>query len=86
MLCSCAALSGKTGPTLTVAPDACPPAATAPVTAAPVVPDGAGFPQPITPEERVAVDAYLTWLGLYSDHDRDQMTRLVTVAAWCASR
>ena len=66
-----------------VAPDTCPPALTAAIPAAPLVPDGAGFPQPITPAERAATDSYLTWLGAYSDHDREVMDRLTTAAAWC---
>ena len=72
-------------PLLTVT-DACPPSLTASVPDAPRLPDGAGFPQPVTPEERTAVGAYLEWLAGFGAHDKAMTTRAAAGKAWCEAR
>ncbi|NBW19512.1 MAG: hypothetical protein EBR82_67215 [Caulobacteraceae bacterium] len=56
---------------------------TAAVPDAPRVPDGAGFPAPVTPEERTAVGVYLTWLAAFGDSDTLVRERLRLARAAC---
>lgn len=81
MLASCAGLWDKTAPP--VLPDRCGPELTAEIPAAPKVPDGAGFPQPITPAEREAVAKYLTWLASLGDSDTLVRERLRLAREGC---
>lgn len=84
MLASCAGFLGSTPPP--VLPDRCDPAALAEVPDAPAIPDGAGFPQPITPAEREAVAAYLTWLAAYGDSDTLVRERLRLIRKGCLTK
>lgn len=59
---------------------------TAAVADAPAVPDGAGFPSPVTLEERQATGTYLAWLATLGDHDRKLVDRAKATKAWCDQR
>lgn len=69
-----------------IAPERCPVELTGNVPETPRVPDEAGFPAPVSEEERAAVGSYLGWLGDLSDHDRDVTRRLKAGKAWCDER
>lgn len=81
---ACASWSAK--PNLSVAPERCPSEGSAAVPDAPSVPDGAGFPLPITPAERAAVALYGAWLTSFGGHDAAVTDRLRAVKAWCEKR
>lgn len=49
----------------------------------PRVPDDAGFPGPVTDDERAATAAYLTWLAEFSAWGREGNRRADKSAAWC---
>ena len=49
----------------------------------PRVPDDAGFPAPVTEDERAATAAYLTWLAEFSAWGREGNRRADKGAAWC---
>lgn len=59
---------------------------TAEVPPTPKVPDAAGFPAPISDEERTAVGSYLEWLGSLADHDRRMTERVKAGKGWCDRR
>ncbi len=50
------------------------------------MPDGAGFPNPVTPAERAAVAKYGPWITLLGAHDATATDRLAKVKAWCEAR
>ncbi|MBO9710561.1 MAG: hypothetical protein J7521_20360 [Caulobacter sp.] len=50
------------------------------------MPDGAGFPLPVTPEERAAVAKYGAWLTAEGADNAEKTRRLVAVKAWCDAR
>ena len=81
---SCAGLSAKLP--LVSKPLACPVEATAAIPLQPAVPDGAGFPQPITPAERAATGVYLEWLSALAGHDAALADRLTKIKAGCDKR
>ncbi len=81
-LTACAPLSGKKLD-LTVKPKRCPTEATAEVKDAPKVPNGAGFPAPVTPEERQAVALYTTWLTMFGQDNKDKTERLRSIRTSC---
>ena len=70
-------------PPLTVAPSKPPPSVCAELPERPRVPDGAGIPEPVTAEERAAMDAYLTWLGETADWGRTLYERLTDAQKGC---
>lgn len=49
----------------------------------PLIPDGAGFPAPVTPEERAATDSYLTWLAKFSAWAREGNRKAAIAATDC---
>lgn len=51
--------------------------------AEPRVPDDAGFPAPVTNDEKAATDSYLTWLAEFSAWAREGNRRADKGAAWC---
>lgn len=71
---------------LNLSPERCPSEATAPVPATPRVPDGAGFPLPVTSEERAAVAKYGAWLTAEGADNAEKTRRLAVVKAWCDAR
>lgn len=78
---ACAPLSERLN--LTVKPERCVSEATAPVPDTPRVPDGAGFPNPVTPAERAAVAIYGSWLTTFGADDAEKTRRLIAVKKWC---
>ena len=83
-LASCAGFWGKTP--APVLPDRCGPEITADIPEAPKIPDGAGFPRPVTAEERAAVAAYLEWLASFGDHDTLITERLRLAQKGCLTK
>jgi hypothetical protein len=81
---ACAPLWGK--PNLKVDPERCPVEASAAVPETPRVPDGAGFPLPVTPAERAAVALYGAWLTSFGADDAVKTDRLRRVKGWCEAR
>lgn len=82
VLTSCATLWGKPQ-TATVAPSKPPASVCAALPERPRVPDGAGIPEPITPEERKATEAYLTFLGELGDWGNVLAARLTDAQKGC---
>lgn len=50
------------------------------------MPDGSGFPLPVTPAERAAVALYSPWLNRLGNDDDLKTDRLVKIKAWCEAR
>ncbi|GEM_PF-4789858 len=69
-----------------IKPERCPSEATAAVPATPRVPDGAGFPMPLTDAERAAVGVYTPWLTALGADNAEKTRRLAAVKAWCDDR
>ena len=70
-------------PPVTVAPSKPPPSVCAALPDRPRVPDGAGIPEPVTAEERVATAVYLTWLGELADWGNGLYGRLTDAQRGC---
>lgn len=81
-LTACAPLSGKKLD-LSVSPKRCGPDQTAEVKEAPRVPDGAGFPAPMTEVERGAVALYTSWLAAFGQDNADKTERLKRIRTSC---
>ena len=70
-LASCATPSASPPPAVEKPkPEAVDPRVCAEVVKAEALPAGAGVPQAVTPEERAALAAFLTWVAGLVDHDR----------------
>lgn len=67
-------------------PKGCITEAAAEVKDAPRVPDGAGFPAPLTPQERQAVALYTTWLTMFGQDNKDKTERLRKIQTSCSKR
>ncbi len=76
-LASCETLSDS------LPPRPCPPDVATGVQPEPRIPDGAGFPAPVTDEERLAVEAYLTWLAEFGAWAREGNRKAALAATDC---
>jgi hypothetical protein len=83
VLASCGSLGS---PKIDVAPERCADEITAKTDDPPPVPEGAGFPLPVTPAERDAVSKYAPWITALAEDDREKTRRLRAGAAWCEGR
>lgn len=83
-LTSCGTLSGKTPPPPVAQP--CPANLTAALYTQPKIPSAAGFPAPVSAEEREAVGVYLEWLSELAAWGRAGWQRLGDAQAFCAGR
>jgi len=84
LMSACAPFWAK--PDLQVSGDRCISEATAAIQPTPRVPDGAGFPAPVSEAEKQATDLYLEWLGEFGAVERERVRRLTAIRSWCDSR
>lgn len=76
-LASCETLSAS------LPPRPCRPDVATGVKPEPQVPDGAGIPAPVTPEEVTATDSYLTWLAEFGAWAREGNRKAALAATDC---
>lgn len=50
------------------------------------MPDNAGFPAPVTQDEKSAVAAYAEWLSAFARDNRSKTQRLKAIQLWCVKR
>lgn len=60
-----------------------PPEVCAPVAKEPTLPDSAGLPQAVTPEQKAALGSFLNAIGVHVDWSHALATRAAKTKTWC---